>query len=271
MSDDVQVMDLMASQLGQRYWGDTNLQSIVDRNCSLIPDRFVPEVLPRGPLAIVGYGPSLHKTWMALANTKADIWTVSGAHDFLIARGVFPTYHTDCEWRDHKVKFIKELRPDVRYIVASTAAENYVARLPGYQAELFHIQMGPHQGSYPEGEQVWESKWDVTQMVIDLAATMGYKEIHLFGIDYCMDLETGLEAAGIHHGPAKTPVWAQAGGWLFKTSTELFQGCASMPTVMRQYADIEFAIHGDGMLVTYIEEKIKESHANQRRLQEATS
>ena len=56
-------------------------------------------------LAIVGYGPSLRDNWEKLKD-YSHIWTVSGAHDFLLARGIVPTFHTDIDFRPHKPGFI---------------------------------------------------------------------------------------------------------------------------------------------------------------------
>ena len=56
-------------------------------------------------VAVVGFGPSLVRTWERLREFEY-IWTTSGAHDFLVKRGIVPKWHTDVNWRPHKAGLI---------------------------------------------------------------------------------------------------------------------------------------------------------------------
>ena len=54
------------------------------------------------PASIVCYGPSLIDTWEDIKLEKEAgnfIVTVSGAHDFLIERGIIPDVHIECDPR----------------------------------------------------------------------------------------------------------------------------------------------------------------------------
>src|SRR5688572_4916542 len=55
-------------------------------------------------VSVVGFGPSLEETWKEVTQPSM---TVSGAHDFLIGKGVIPTWHAECDGRDHKVKHLQ--------------------------------------------------------------------------------------------------------------------------------------------------------------------
>ena len=66
-------------------------------------------------LNLVCYGPSLEQTWREI---KHPIMTVSGAHDFLLARGIVPDYHVECDPRPHKSDNISKPHPDVQYLIA---------------------------------------------------------------------------------------------------------------------------------------------------------
>src|SRR5258708_4739592 len=48
------------------------------------------------PIAIVCFGPSLNDTWKQVRDFKY-IMTCSGAHRFLIDRGIIPTWHTEVD------------------------------------------------------------------------------------------------------------------------------------------------------------------------------
>ena len=149
-SEQVVIYDLLASLPGKRLWYPYEFQPCVDANCAKVPARFKPVSEPRRPLALVGFGPSLCEEWLGIAGFE-DIWTVSGAHDYLLSKNIVPTYHTDVEWRDHKIKFIKKLHPEIHYILASTIAENYIERFTTEQITLFHVEQHPDSVKYPEG------------------------------------------------------------------------------------------------------------------------
>src|SRR6266853_2973862 len=57
------------------------------------------------PIALVNFGPSLNDTWEQIKNFKY-IMTCSGAHKFLVERGIIPTHHIDVDPRPHKVQLI---------------------------------------------------------------------------------------------------------------------------------------------------------------------
>src|SRR6266446_2438816 len=50
------------------------------------------------PIAIVCFGPSLNDTWEKIRDFKY-IMTCSGAHKFLIDRGIIPTWHAEVDPR----------------------------------------------------------------------------------------------------------------------------------------------------------------------------
>jgi uncharacterized Rossmann fold enzyme len=56
-------------------------------------------------MTIACYGPSLEDTWRQL---KHPIMTVSGAHDYLVERGVIPDFHVDCDPRAHKAEMLRK-------------------------------------------------------------------------------------------------------------------------------------------------------------------
>src|SRR5688572_2533433 len=68
-----------------------------------------------GPISLVGYGPSLKDTWQDI---KPPILTMSGAHDFLIDKGVIPDFHCDVDPRPHKVEMLTPHK-DVIYLMGS--------------------------------------------------------------------------------------------------------------------------------------------------------
>ena len=67
------------------------------------------------PIAIVGFGPSLKDTWEGIKPFKY-IMSCSGAHPFLIERGIIPTWHTAVDpLPGNTVKLIGQPHKDVEY------------------------------------------------------------------------------------------------------------------------------------------------------------
>ena len=258
------IYDLMASKPGVRVHYRHDLQSRVDANLARIPGRFNPPPGPRGSVAILGYGPSLQTTWMDAL--KCDtIWTTSGAHDFLLAKNVVPHYHTDVEWRPHKKDFIKTLHPEVHYVIAATVDPNYFERVTTEQVSIFYVGQPEMNCIQPEDALTVPPDWDVVMAVIRAAALMGYNPIHLFGVDYCFGPNDQV-AAGEHHGIPKDRVTMGCRGYQFRSSTDMVEGCYMMPHVMGAYPQIEYQIHGNGMLIHYIQARLEEANVNQREL-----
>ena len=89
-----------------------------------------------------------------------------------------------------------------------------------------------------------------------MAAAMGYTEIHLFGVDYCYQLQTGKLAASEHFGLPKEKLYMACQDRIYLTSKDMLEGCQSMPHVMKKYPHVEFIIHGTGMLRDYLQEVV---------------
>src|SRR4051812_32510309 len=65
-----------------------------------------------GPVAIVGFGPSLQDTWPQISGFPKII-TCSGSHKFLIERCIIPNWHVEVDPRKHKIELLGQPHPDV--------------------------------------------------------------------------------------------------------------------------------------------------------------
>jgi hypothetical protein len=90
------------------------------------------------PVAVVCYGPSLADTWEQVRDAPAII-TCSGAHKFLLERGIVPTWHVEVDPRPHKVDLLGPPHPDVTYLVASACAPEYFDHLADFDVRLWHV------------------------------------------------------------------------------------------------------------------------------------
>ena len=124
-------------------------------NLKRIKDRVEIGERKKEPIAIVGYGPSLKKTWEELKKFKYII-TTSGAHKFLIERGIIPTFHLDVDPRSHKVELLGKIHKDVIYTPCSTVHKTYIDYLKKHKAKvrLWHYFSADHDAMriIPQGE-----------------------------------------------------------------------------------------------------------------------
>lgn len=230
-----------------------HVQVNVDANEGLTPHEFG-QFEHNGNIAIVGYGPSLKRTWEQLRQFDT-IWTVSGAHDFLAARGISPTFHTDIDFRKHKLDMVTP-QHHVRYIMGNTIHPEYAHKLKGYRTSYFQ----------PIGEK--SDKWfryaekyprvkldgDVAMAAMILAAKEGFKHITTFGID-CSEEPDGSTHADAHGGVKHEPMYVTGGDYtLYRTTNNLLVGAATFVKVVRSLPeDVSVTVVSDGLLPAWID------------------
>lgn len=154
-------------------------------NLTKVKSRVIPiDETTDEPIAIVCFGPSLNKTWKQLKKFK-KIMTCSGAHKFLLEKGIVPTYHCDLEPREHKIKLIGEPQKETEYLIASTVHPKYLDALSGFNVKLWHIFATSEEGQrvLPRGEWAITGGSSIGLRCMTLARFLGYKNLHIFGMD----------------------------------------------------------------------------------------
>src|SRR6266850_7466731 len=87
------------------------------------------------PVSIVGAGPSLSWTYRDI---KTDIIACNSAHDFLISKGVIPTYAMF--WDAHQIiATLFTPHKDVSYIIASRCHPDVFKKLDGFDVRIAHV------------------------------------------------------------------------------------------------------------------------------------
>jgi uncharacterized Rossmann fold enzyme len=148
------------------------------------------------PIAVVGFGPSLNQTWESLKSFERII-TCSGAHKFLIEKGIIPTYHCEVDPRAHKVELIGQPHPDVEYLIASTCHAAVFDHVQGFNAKLWHVFDTAEDAlrTLPHGEWALTGGCSVGLRAITVARFLGFVNMHIFGMD-------GNEGASGKHAAA---------------------------------------------------------------------
>ncbi len=271
--------------VGKSAVSDTIRYENAERNCGVVRERvFKKDLLPRhdGRVCIVGYGPSLHQTWRYLQVERrafgAKIVSVSGAHDFLISRGIIPDYHCEVDPREHKCFFTKDSHPDVTYWIASCCHPRLIDNLveKGNKLALWHLYNSDNdlniitkKGPDPDSLLICGGS-GVGARAVHLMYGLGYRTFSLYGMDSSFAPDDGSQHAGEHTGKKK-PEWnVKVGDRWFRSSAQLVYMARSMVDTMRMLEQIakehdeptidgtqehvEFFLHGDGLLQQMIVE-----------------
>src|SRR5882724_3322139 len=151
---------------------------------------------PDNRIAVVCFGPSLNDTWEAVRDFKYVI-SCSGAHKFLVSRGIVPTYDLNVDPRGHKAELMGPPHKDCEYLVASTCSPKLVEHLKGFNVKLWHIfaEADDAHRVLPKGEWWLTGGVSAGLRCLTMARFLGFTELHVFGMD-------GSEGASGKHADA---------------------------------------------------------------------
>jgi hypothetical protein len=206
----------------------------------------------RGPLAVCGFGPSLADTWQDI---EGEAMTTSGAHDFLISRGIVPKYHVELDAREHKVNFIRNSHPGVTYLINSQchrtmfetllAAGRTVWMWHGFTDDGANEQIKMLEALEP-GTRLMAGGTNAGMRSIIVARELNYTRFELHGMDCCY---RGTEQwAGEHFTKKQHAVRVEVEGRIFETSDLMLQSTDDFFNQLRILENCSFRIHGDGLL-----------------------
>lgn len=199
------------------------------------------------PVAIVCFGPSLQNTWPALEKFK-KIMTCSGAHKFLIEKGIIPTWHLDLEPREHKIQMLGTPHKDVEYLIASTVHPRYFDQLKGFNVKLWHIFANDEEAVrvLPKGEWALTGGSSVGLRCLAMARYLGYTNLHIFGMDGSMK----PDASHTTDHPNKPPldgITIYEGKEYITTDSILY--CAKETfKELNQMPDVKATFYGEGLV-----------------------
>jgi len=142
----------------------------------------------RGPISLVGAGPSLAWTYKDLVG---DVMACNSAHDYLLGKGIVPQY--TMLWDAHPVmaNMITTPHPKVKYLVASRCHPSVFEKLKDCDVTVWHAMggddaLGGLLAKHGRNELLVPGGTSSIMRATHLAGALGYaKEVHLFGIDSC--------------------------------------------------------------------------------------
>jgi uncharacterized Rossmann fold enzyme len=220
-------------------------------NSARVPGRIQPNYDKRqDPVAIVCYGPSLNETWEQVRGFPFII-SCSGAHKFLLERGIVPSWHVEVDPRDHKVELLGLPHAEVEYLPSSTCHPKYIEHLMehGANVKLWHV-FSPHEDVHrvlPAGEWALTGGSSVGLRALTIARFMGFTELHIFGMDGCFRKDVGNHAAAHPNQPRNWAITEYKGKEYFTNSSVMH--CAQETWhELDQMPDVKATFYGEGLV-----------------------
>jgi hypothetical protein len=198
------------------------------------------------PIAIVCYGPSLAETWEKVRDFKY-VMTCSGAHRFLIEKGIVPTWHVEVDPRAHKVELIGPPHENVEYLIASACHPKIFDHLNGFNVKLWHV-FGVDEDAMrllPPEEWALTGGCSAGLRCLVLARFLGFTDFHIFGMDGS-EGATGKHAAA-HPNQAKTSCETTVNGKKFLTTPGFLEAARSTGHELDQLKDVTATFYGEGL------------------------
>jgi uncharacterized Rossmann fold enzyme len=196
-------------------------------------------------LSIACYGPSLADTWQDL---KHPIMSVSGAHDFLVERGVIPDFHVDCDPRDHKAALLNKPQKETLYCMATCVHQSMWERLAEHKVELWHLHNGPTTDDWLSANDPGANRLGggttAGARAMEVGSMLGFKRFQIHGMD--CSFRGDMRHAGKHGGKPQNAVECNVNGKWFVSSPQMIEAAREIITFISNY-DVEIFFHGEGL------------------------
>lgn len=203
-----------------------------------------------GAVAVVGSGPSLKENWQELKDFKGDILACNAACQFLLERGIVPTYMM-CFDADKLVLEFFTPHKDITYLIASRCVPQVFEILKDCQIVVWHAAGDENIRNLLEKSKKIEPMVTggaaaVTRAMM-LVMPIGYTEIHIYGGDSSF-------ADGDTHIRKSTTVERRMA---IKCNERVFETAPWMVmqindlkklTPIIESLDVKLHFHGDGLL-----------------------
>lgn len=216
-----------------------------------VPGRIQPQPERSEPVAVVCFGPSLQHTWEQVKAFKYVI-SCSGSHQFLLERGIVPTWHIEVDPRPHKVTLIGPPHPDVEYLIASTCHAKVFDHLEGHKVSLWHVFDASEDGQrlLPPGEWAITGGCDVGLRALTIAGFLGFRDLQVFGMDHSagtVDEPTERRHAAAHPNGGDKFAHCDYQGKTYRTTSGMLEAARQVWHELDQMPAVKATFHGEGL------------------------
>lgn len=203
-------------------------------------------------LSVACYGPSLADTWESL---KRPIIAVSGAHDFLIERGIVPDFYACMDPRTTALPHFLKPHPEVRYLMASVCHPFTWSILRGFDVKVYHVVSGAN-------TYAWVQAHDPRSLLVvagssvglgslQLGGVLGFRHFEIHGMDGCWHGER--RHAAEHFGHVQKPIEWKANGRSWQTSKIMQNSNVELLNMLREFPFFA-VLHGSGLMQDMVAE-----------------
>jgi hypothetical protein len=229
-----------------------------------VPGRIMPSERREDAVAVVCFGPSLIDTWEEVKRFQTII-TCSGAHRFLTERAIVPDFHVEVDPRPHKVQLIGPPCPETTYLISSTCHPKLFDHLEGMRVLLWHVFDSKEEGKrvLPHGEWALTGGCDVGSRAITIAGFLGFRDVHVFGMDGCEKLNgDGSKHAAAHpNEPSKYSI-TEYDGVEYRTTPGLLEAARQIWHELDQMPAVKATFHGEGLVQAMARKYVQKSSSS---------
>lgn len=214
----------------------------IAENCAKYPARIRSVPAHEGHAVIVGGGPSVRERISSIKQRQEHgqtVFALNGAAGFLNSHGIIPEYQVLLDPQEFLTEY---LAAAVNYLIASQCHPKVLAASPKPPI-LWHVATEGREETtprHPDGDCLVGGGYSVGLCSMCLVYAMGYRNIHLYGLD------SSVTDLGDHAYPCPVPgtthsfdmrpeVVATVGGKRFQTTLQLAK---QAQTFMKVSADL---------------------------------
>ncbi len=200
------------------------------------------------PIAIVCFGPSLKKEWEKIKNFKY-IMTCSGAHKFLVDKGIVPNFHVEVDPRAHKIELIGKPNKETKYYIASACHPKVFDLLEGYDVTLWHVFETKEESMriLPRGDWAITGGSSVGLRTMLMARFLGFTNLHIFGMDGSFENEN--THASYHPNNVKhVAEQCEYNNKIFYTTKGIMECARQTFNELDQMPDVSATFYGEGLV-----------------------
>lgn len=219
-------------------------------------------------IAIVCSGPSLAQSWEQVRMCN-HVLTCSGAHDFMIKRGIIPHFHMETDPRPHKAVFTRHPDNRTMYLIASSCHPDVFANLKGHDVRIWHVVPANELHRMPRGHWMITGGCNVGLRALVMARLMGYRDVHVFGMDCSAgDADQRFHVNAHPNEPKeKSRKIVRVGDRAFYSSGVFIECARQFFKETMLLSDVAVTLHGEGLLQALATQKMADPAELERRRQ----
>lgn len=213
-------------------------------------------------LLIVGAGPSLTDCEALLLERIAAgdaVMAVKGAHDWLMDRGVTPTYAVAADPQPERARCFGQLNDETIYLCATQMHPDAWEYLRGRKVVLWHSETDGDQRNAPDwkGAPLVPGGSTTGLRAIVLAWLLGFRNVELFGYDStARNGAFRVDGSTLRDGDALIDVWVGEKG--FRAPLSMIPQVQCLMATLQMVPTMRVTAHGDG----YFQEVLNQGKAH---------